>query len=204
MKRPTHLRSNEIKKMQNQLPPPTSEEKAEFNLLDTIVQTGLRGFVEVGLAFVKIHEKSLWRVGGFNSWKHYCKCVPKMSTAHANRLMRASECAIQLDGNSELKEKPNNESVVRPLLRLHDLDDRRAAWEAACYWAEDKDCILTAKIVTMMVDALEEDEYGKIKAKRTPRVNQRAEVLAKLITAILEKYSRKEVEALLDELEKLT
>jgi hypothetical protein len=204
MKRPTHFRSKETTKMENQLPPPTPEEMAEFKLLETVVQTGLQGYIEVGQALRKIHGKCLWRVGGFKSWKHYCKYVAEMSTAHANRLMRSSECAIQLAGDSVLEQKPKSESVVRPLLRLHDPDDRRAAWEAACHWAEDKDCLLTAKVVTMMVVALLEEVHGITKTKPEPQTAKHAEVLTRFVIAIMEKRPRKEFEALLDELEKLT
>jgi len=204
MKRPTLLYPKEMKKMENQLPKPSPEEMAEFGLLDAVVKTGLKGFVEVGQALRKIHEKRLWRVGGYKSWKHYCKCVAEMSTANAHRLMKASECAIQLDNNPGLEQKPKSESVVRPLLRLHDPDDRRAVWEAACYWAEDKECLLTAKIVTMMVVALLEEVHGITKNKPVSQPTKRAEVLVKLLTAILGKYPRKEIDALLDELEKST
>lgn len=185
------------------MPPPTAEETAEFKRLDTIVQNGVKGYIEAGVALIEIHAKSLWRAGEFNSWEHYCNSVAGISKAHAHRLMQASECVIELDRDSELERKPKNESQVRPLLRIDDLGDRRAVWEAACYWSEDKECELTAKIVTMMVDAFEENEYGEVKSKPSPQVKKRAETFAKLKTAIIEKISWEEAKQHLDELEKL-
>ncbi len=203
MKHPKKNRSKETKKMEIELPPPTAEETAEFQRLETIVKNGLKAFIETGLALIEIHEKNLWRAGGYSSWKHYCTAYAAKSPAHASRLMQASECAIELDIDSEHQREPTHESQVRPLQRLDNLEDRSAAWNASCYWAEDKNYILTAKIVTMMVDTLEEDVYGKIKAKPAPEVNQRAEALSNLRTAILEKSPWEEVETLLAELEKL-
>lgn len=197
-----HLKKT--KKMKIELPTPTDEEKADFERLDMVVKNGIKGYMEAGLALVEIHAKKLWRAGNHTTWEQYCKSVEGISKTQAHRLMQASECILELESEEPLEIRPENESQVRPLLRLENLGDRRAVWEAACHWAGDKDCSLTAKIVTRMVDALEAGEYqdGEVKPKRVPEVSKRAELLSNLRTAILEKSSWEEVERLFSELEK--
>jgi len=204
MKHPKKSKMN-VKK----LPPPTIEEKVEFDCLHEIVKKGMEGYIKTGLALIEIHGKKLWRAGNYKSWKDYCDEVLEMSNAQACRLMKASKCTLELQEYCGLENKPQNESQARALTRLKTPGDRLVAWEAANLYAEDSDCHMTAKIINEVVDTLEEkeekeeNEDGVVKVPPPRSNSQLAEVFAKLQTAIKERSSWENVEKLISKLEKL-
>ncbi len=210
MKRPTKSRSKETKIMEIQLPPPTDEEKAEFERLDTIVKIGLKGYIEVGAALMKIRDQKLWRAGNFKTWEDYCKNVEGFSRAHAHRLIGASQCVTEIQNLSDFSIKPDNESQVRPLFRLENIEDRRHVWDAIVMMIEDGylSSRITAETVHEMVNTLLDNEMQdagiKLPNKEpSSRVEKKQDVISKLRTAVGEKKSWEDVERLLAELEKL-
>lgn len=185
---------------------PVSEaDKNEFDRLDGVVRKGVESYMEAGAALFEIHQRKLWRAGGYATWKEYCESVVGKSTAQVQRLMEASRHVSELVGLPDATILPQNESQARPLSRLKDPEDRRAVWQAVGYWVEDQgpDYKLTAEIITEMVDWLLE-EMGQEQRKRlASRKQRRDEVLKKLRVVIEEQSSWELAKKLLDELDKL-
>lgn len=180
-------------------------DKAEFQRLNEIVRKGVEAFVEAGVALQKIHNGKLWKVGGFDSWREYCRSVAGMSHAHAHRLMQASECVIHFRETAEFSILPVAESQVRPLLRLKNPEDRASAWFCALE-NSDKDRIKqpTAKEVKQAVYYVLHDDHDAETARNPPtRSEQRNELVSKIRAAVAERHSWDDVEKLLADLEKL-
>ncbi len=160
MQHPMKSQSNKPKKIETPDLPPTDEEKTEFSRLHQIVQKGVKWYVDAGLALREIHQKKLWRAGDYKTWKDYCESVVGKSRAHVQRLMEASEDFLELESALDTPHMPQNESQVRPLHQLDNLEDRRVVWRAVVLWLEDQktNAKITAAIVSEMVQALKENE----------------------------------------------
>lgn len=210
MKHPAKSNAKETKTMKIKLPPPTDEEKAEFARLDTVVKSGLKGFIEVGEALMKIRDQKLWRAGNFKNWDDYCQNVEGFSRIHAHRLIEASQCVTEMQNLSDFDIKPKSESQVRPLLKLENIEDRASVWDAIVHMIKAKKSPdkITAERVRQMVDSLLEvqmDEAGVELPKKEPstRSERKREVVSNLRAAVVERKSWEDVEKLLDDLEKL-
>lgn len=104
----------------------SSREAKELKRLEDIIATGLRTFIEVGVALVEIRESRLYR-GQYESFDDYCRERWGMSKTHANRLI-ASASTVNALGDVEVL--PANEAQVRPLTLLPP-DRQKEAWEKA-------------------------------------------------------------------------
>jgi hypothetical protein len=109
------------------------EDSIEFEKLNAIIDQGMESVFEVGSALVGVKTRKLY-VPEFGTWKRYLKEKFSIGCPYASRLMRAAETVEQLKerlpiGNVSVL--PVNETQVRPLLRLKELDDRALAWQKA-------------------------------------------------------------------------
>lgn len=179
--------------------------QVEFNRLNEIVRKGVTGFVEAGDALRRIQDGKLWRAGGFKTWEDYCRSVAGMSRTHAHRLIKASQCLIEMRAEFDVSDWPVSESQVRPLLRLKEIKDRRNAWDAAVTQAQGDHNSLppTAENVNVIVNQILHGGYEGDKKKPPTRKEQRAKLFSKLRTVIKKEKSWKDVEDLLNEIEKL-
>lgn len=210
MKHPAKSRVKATKKMEAPDIPITEDDKAEFDRLDQIVKKGVKWYVEAGLALSEIHQKKLWRAGGYKRWDDYCETVVGKTRAHAQRLMEASAYVLDLAGQFDKTLLPQNEAQARPLSRLKDPDDRRAVWEALVLMIEDgaANPKITADTVRGMVEELLEilaDANGtELPKKKSPtKAERKRQAISNLRVAVAERKSWEEVEKLLDDLEKL-
>lgn len=180
------------------------EEKAEFERLNEIVNRAVKSFVEAGEALLKIHDGKLWQAGGFETWEDYCRSVAGMSRIHAHRLMKASQCVIELRAMSDFSVWPESESQVRPLLRLTDSDDRRAAWDYVQNNIAPDGKNPTAQEISKAVQMIKNtDDEGDPLSKAPTRTEKRSDLFSKLRTAVSGRESWDDVEKLLSELEQL-
>lgn len=186
--------------------------EAEFKRLSKIVIKGVKGTIEAGNALIKIRTESLWRNGKFKNWEEFCLSVPTMSRISAYRLMRASQCVLDLNAISNLTVMPVSESQVRPLFNLKSVEDRRDAWECAVYWAKDRKSKShpTAEDVKLAVTEVKlylNDESGETPATKkfdpATMKKQRQELFSKLRVAISGRQPWRNLEKLLNDLEKL-
>ena len=110
--------------------------KDRFEHLDYCVRQGIASFVNAGLALWEIHEKQLWKAGGFKSWQAYLAQVPQIDRKFSYPLMRGAHCANVLEAKmskiGDTFPRPAALSQVLPLLKLPDEETRLTAWTNAC------------------------------------------------------------------------
>jgi hypothetical protein len=89
-------------------------ELSQLEQQEQIIERGIKSFVEVGVALMKIRDEELYREAGFGGFVEYLESKPwGIGQAHAYRMIGASEVAtvIHLD-------KPLNEGQARELAPL--------------------------------------------------------------------------------------
>lgn len=182
----------------------------DFTRLDRAVRDGLRTLFEIGPALKAIHERELWRMGGFTSWNQYCENALGLSRVHANRIMAAAEIAqairkgLERVGSPLQSVLPTAESQVRPLVRLSSAKKQVAAWNKAVSKAEGRQP--TAKIVDAVVTELVAERSKSESKPPQPKQRSREEVLEafrQLRQTVAEQQPRETIEAAIGELERL-
>lgn len=101
-------------------------ETAKLENLESIIDGGLKSFVEVGRALLEIRDGRLYRTTHM-TFEDYCQERWDMTRQHANHLVAA---AVVVDNLETTVSKPENERQVRPLTRLPE-DERASAWKEA-------------------------------------------------------------------------
>jgi len=104
----------------------TVDEQDELEACESVIQTGLQTFVEVGSALMIIRDKRYYRLT-HSTFEDYCQDRWGMSKSHANRLIRASEVIENLTPFGVI---PSSESQVRPLSELES-EQQSLAWQDA-------------------------------------------------------------------------
>ncbi len=180
------------------------KEVKEFQRLNEIVERGIAAFMEAGEALREIRDRELWKAGGYTSWDNYCLAVLAITRNHANRLIRAAKVGKLLSGvvpigPTPALPPPRNESQLRPLLNLDDPKRQVEVWARAVEKAGGQP---TARQVSEAVaDSLSTGE-GTEPEKIPPR-ERRLRIVARLRSAVANRNSWEEVEALVAELEEL-
>lgn len=182
--------------------PATREEISDFKRLDRCVRLGVKAFLDCGTALKEIHDRELWRAGGYSGWEVYCREVAGVSKPHAYRLIQASRIAMEITeslpiGNDSAV-MPISESQVRPLQRLPDPEKRKLAWSAAVEKAEGQPTAI--QVQEAVFDILEPAAPAKTSLSRG---QQRVVVVGRIKEAIARRGSWEELEAMLNELEEL-
>lgn len=105
----------------------TAPETREFAKLESVIESGLEGFVKVGNALAKIRDAELYRAN-HATFDAYCRDRWKIAKSRAYQLIAA---ATTVDAMSTVvDELPTNERQVRPLAKLPEAE-RAEAWQAA-------------------------------------------------------------------------
>lgn len=102
-------------------------ETQQLASLETVIETGLQTFVEVGQALMQIRSGRLYR-DQHGTFEEYCRERWGFKRAHAYRMIEAAEVVSNLE---TLKgELPANEAQARPLAALP-VEWQRQAWQKA-------------------------------------------------------------------------
>jgi hypothetical protein len=141
----------------------TPRETKELKRLETIIDAGLRTFLEVGQALLQIRDQRLYRETT-TSFDDYCRERWGMSKTHANRLI-ASATTVQALGDVEIT--PANEAQVRPLTLLPP-DKQPEAWERAL--ASVHGGKVTASVVAAVVEEMLAEGKAKVHQKPVRQV----------------------------------
>jgi hypothetical protein len=182
------------------LPNISEDAHQEFVQLDGVVRRGLGTFKEVGHALAAIRNRELWRAGGHTSWDAYCDAVGGLTKSHANRLIKTSEIASRLAQVTPVGVTLQSEWQVRPLCRLKTEDLQITALSRAVERASDGQP--TAKLLSDVVAELMADDSPAVASK--PNHKQLvAATLQRLRASVAAKDSVKQIDGLIDELEKL-
>lgn len=127
-------------------------------LYESIIERGLKTFVEVGGALLAIREAKLYRLD-YGTFEEYCKGRWGLKQSRAYQLMDAAEAVSTLKSSTIVELLPATESQVRPLTQLEP-EDQAAAWQQAVETAPNGK--VTAAHVQQVVDeykASTHDEY---------------------------------------------
>jgi hypothetical protein len=108
----------------------TTREHREFARAERTIATGLKSFLEVGMALKEIRDKRLYRQQ-FDTFEEYCVRRWELSRPRAYQLCAASEVVTHLSTNVDTRLLPESEAQARPLMRLKDPAQWRRAWRAA-------------------------------------------------------------------------
>lgn len=99
-------------------------ELSELEQCETIIENGLRTFVDVGGALLKIRDERLYRQE-YGTFQEYCQNKWNMSRIHAHRMIEAANIANNLLPIGNIL--PSNEAQARPLTKL-DPEEQREVW----------------------------------------------------------------------------
>ena len=124
-------------------------EAQELAQRETIIERGLKSFVEVGTALLDIRDKRLYR-NGYGTFEDYCKERWGFTDERARLLMRSSEVLKQLTPTI-VGVLPINEAQARPLTSLTP-DEQISAWQRVIDTAPDGK--ITAAHVQDVVDEI--------------------------------------------------
>ena len=106
----------------------TTKETEELGRLESVIDQGLKTFVEVGNALTEIRDKRLYREV-FGTFEEYCRDRWGFSRVHAKRLVNAAEVVKNIT-TEPIGSVPATESQARPLARFAP-DDQVAIWQRA-------------------------------------------------------------------------
>lgn len=182
------------------LPAISGDTYQEFVQLDGVVRHGLGTFKEVGHALAAIRSRELWRAGGHTSWDAYCHAFGGLTKSHANRLINSAEIASRLAKVTPIGATLQTESQVRPLCRLKTQDLQITALSRAVERACDGQP--TAKLLSDVVAELMADDSPPA-ASKPSRKQLVAEAFQRLRASVAAKEPVKQIDGLIDELEKL-
>ena len=120
--------------------------------LETVIQSGIDAFVEVGNALAEIREKQLYK-HTHSSFNEYCSQRWAMHGSYAYRQINASEVIDALKVSPIGNVLPDSESQARPLTMLDNAEDQRIAWGIAVESAEGSK--VTAEMVSHAVKVVQ-------------------------------------------------
>lgn len=129
----------------------TPEQTEELKKLETAIETGFGGFVEVGRALKAIDDNKLYKNTG-EDFKTYCKTRWRISNKYAYRLIHASEFVDKLkslNGMGDCRALPTNESQVRPIVEKLNRGKWAKTWRQVLEACEGK--VITAAEVSKVV-----------------------------------------------------
>ena len=102
----------------------TATEATELSQLEATIERGLKTFVEVGGALLRIRDGRLYRASG-NTFEEYCRTRWGMERAHAYRMIEAASVVTNLSPMGDIL--PTTERQARPLAPLAP-ERQREAW----------------------------------------------------------------------------
>lgn len=98
---------------------------------EKVIEQGLAGFVEVGLALLAIRDGKKYRHAGYATFEDYCQRRWGMTSERGRQLMSAADIAQHLDTPTNVGvAQPTREAQVRPL-RGVDPAERADVWAEA-------------------------------------------------------------------------
>lgn len=109
-------------------------EKTELQQCETIIEEGLRTFVDVGGALLKIRDSKLYRQD-YSTFEKYCKDRWELKQSRAYQLMDSVKVIRNLESSTNV-ELPENEAQARPLTKLEP-EAQREVWREVIETAED-------------------------------------------------------------------
>lgn len=127
--------------------PDVQPDTRSLDELEGTIRQGLKTFMEVGKALASIRERRLYKDRGYTTFEEYCREEWGWSRVQAHRQIQAAKITETLPiGN-----RPQRESLVRPLARIEDPEERAQVWQEACEEAKADNTPVTAKHIEQKV-----------------------------------------------------
>lgn len=104
----------------------TVQEKTELAELETVIENGMKHFLVVGRALLRIRDSRLYR-DTHRTFNDYCRDRWGMSRSYAHRMIEGAKTA---DNLLPIGNTPVNEAQARPLTRLEP-EKQREVWQEA-------------------------------------------------------------------------
>lgn len=119
------------------LAPTTGEQLALFTFeqLEEVIERGLRTFVEVGTALLRIRDEQLYRQRGYEDFDTYCRGRWGWQRTRAEQHISAAKVALAVTNVTPDLPPPANEGQARELVPLM----REAPEQVAQVWRELRD-----------------------------------------------------------------
>jgi len=127
----------------------STDESMELERCETIIERGLKTFLEVGTALAQVRDLRLYR-GEYDTFEAYCDERWGLKRQRAYELMNAANVVRQMSEISDIP-APERESHAAALAQLKDPDQQRQAWEAALQRAQELGKRITAALVEAVV-----------------------------------------------------
>jgi hypothetical protein len=109
---------------------PLSEvEQSELSQCEAVIERGLKTFVDVGNALLRIRDGKLYR-NTHDTFEDYCRERWSMAQGTAYRMMYAADVVSNLKSSPIGELLPSTESQARPLVRLEP-EQQVIAWQLA-------------------------------------------------------------------------
>lgn len=124
----------------------SAPEMDELARCESVIEAGLKTFVEVGLALLAIRDQRLYREW-YGTFEDYCRERWDMGRAHAYRLMDAADVVQNLSPIGDML--PATESQARPLAALAP-DEQREVWREVVQTAPETG--ITAKHIELTIN----------------------------------------------------
>ncbi len=140
----------------------STDEEHELAECEAIIERGLKTFVDVGQALLKVRDGRLYRKYG--TFEDYCRERWGMSQPRAYQMMYAAQ-TVGLLQSSTIVELPQTESQARPLTQLKEPEQQIAAWQRAVETAPN------GKVTATHVQSVVDEMTGRV-APEPPVVYQ--------------------------------
>jgi N6-adenosine-specific RNA methylase IME4 len=141
-------------------------EKSELQQCETIIEEGLRTFVDVGGALLKIRDKKLYRQE-YSTFEEYCQSKWSISRPRAYQLIDSAKVIGNL--STFVDKTPDNEAQARPLTKLGP-EDQVKAWAKVIETAPEGK--ITAKVVLEAAKEIQQERRAERRAERVETIIQ--------------------------------
>jgi N6-adenosine-specific RNA methylase IME4 len=143
-------------------------EKSELQQCEAIIEQGLRTFVDVGAALLKIHDKKLYRQE-YSTFEEYCNKKWGFTDRRARMYIDASKTVGNLQSGTTVPVLPTNERQTRPLTKLAP-EDQVKAWAKVIETAPEGK--ITAKVVLEAAKEIQQERREERRAERIETIIQ--------------------------------
>lgn len=133
----------------------SAREKRDLEKAERKIATGLKSFLEVGLALKEIRDNRLYRQD-YRTFEEYVVARWDFSRPRAYELCAVSEVMADLSGTPDIRSLPENEAQANPLTRLKTATHRKRAWRMALRSALKKGRPVIARDAEQAVNLLSE------------------------------------------------
>lgn len=156
----------------------TVVERAKLENYETVIERGLKSFIEVGNALLEIREGKLYRES-HDSFSDYLRDRWQMGKSRAYQLINASSVAENVHNCGQNYPSLTSESQARELAKLS-AEQQAEAWERAVETApkdDDGQPVVTASHIRHTIDPPENAKRQKAKKSEFDQVVERFEKL---------------------------